>query len=441
MAKKAHGRRDNRTGSIYKDGDGYRVQILLRYDPATGDPVYIKARAKTHDDAVDKLTELQHRSRLQPIATPSQLTVETYVEQWLETRILPARAPKTYSQYCWILRQHVVPTLGKKRIDHVTRQDVQSLVSALAGQEVKSRAKPKEEAKKDGEPATEAPQPKTKEDEKPRPNLSHRTVALAVTVLHALYETAIRDGLATTNPATYVTLPHGSQRPPQFLTPPQVVALNGKLDGSPVKDLVRFMLATGARLGEATGMRWQDFDLKGGFARICGQLQRINGDLVYRPTTKTNQDRTLTLSPWLVAILKSIKAKQLLDGKADPEGIAFLNAWGRRWDQKLVNTELAKACAAAGIPVVSAHKLRHTAATLALMETGDMHGVQKMLGHQQVALTTNLYGHATAERLRPITDALGKIVRPEEPPAKPADTEGAQPEAEDAETEPSETNQ
>ncbi|MHB8638104.1 MAG: hypothetical protein ACYC96_16730 [Fimbriimonadaceae bacterium] len=49
-----------------------------------------------------------------------------------------------------------------------------------------------------------------------------------------------------------------------------------------------------------------------------------------------------------------------------------------------------------------------------LMEAGDPHGVQKMLGHQPIALTSNLYGHATAERLRPITDALGKLVDPKQ---------------------------
>ena len=62
---------------------------------------------------------------------------------------------------------------------------------------------------------------------------------------------------------------------------------------------------------------------------------------------------------------------------------------------------------------MSPHKQRHTATTLALMETSDLHGVQKMLVHQQVALTSNLYGRATAERLGPITDALGKLEHPQ----------------------------
>jgi site-specific recombinase XerD len=118
------------------------------------------------------------------------------------------------------------------------------------------------------------------------------------------------------------------------------------------------------------------------------------------------------MSAWLAERFKTMKAGQVVNGYSDPDGIAFLSEHGRRFDPRNVNKELAEVCVKAKIPVVSPHKLRHTAATLALMETGDLHGVQKMLGHQQVALTSNLYGHATAERLRPITDALGKIVNP-----------------------------
>jgi integrase len=412
MAGKSNGRRDNRTGAIYKDGDGYRVQILLCYDPDSGKPIYKKVRAKTHDEAVDELKKLQFTDRLRPTAAPSGMTVAAYADLWLENHVQTVRAPKTYEQYCWVLKNHVTPTLGKKGIDQVKRQDVQSLVSAIAKQRVRSRAKA-EKDKKAKQAKKEGTAPVKQEvEEKPRPLLSPRTVALAKTVLHAMYESAVRDGYASSNPVNHITLPTAKKKPAVFLTAEQVQELNKKLSASPAKELVRFMLATGTRIGEATGIRWKDLDLKVGFVRVSGQLQRLDGELQYRPTTKTNQDRTLPLLPWVVDELKSLSARQLVEGHSDPEGIVFLNEWGRRYDQKSVNAELSKACAAAKIPVISAHKLRHTAATLALMETGDMHGVQKMLGHQQIALTTNLYGHANAERLRPITDALGKAVKP-----------------------------
>ena len=417
MAKpRTSGRRDNRTGSIYKDGNGYRVQILLRYDPATEEPVYKKERAKTHDDAVDALARLQKEAGMRYIAAPTGLNLADYLDRWLETHVQPSKAPKTYERYKWAVKHHIKPVLGKLPVDHVARPDVQALVAALA--RTKVMPKSTETRKNDPKPARPGkPGPKPKErlekPKKPAKTLSRRTIQSAVAVLHTAYESAIRDGLASTNPATYLSLPASSIKSAQSLTSTQVVELNKSLEGSPVKHLVRFMLATGARLGEATGIRWQDVDIEKRFVRIAGQLHRLNKELVYRPTTKTNQDRTLTISPWLAEQFTAMKAQQMIDRHNDPDGLAFLNPFGRRFDQKYVYNELAAACNKAGVPPVSPHKLRHTAATLALMETGDLHGVQKMLGHQQVALTSNLYGHATAERLRPITDALGKLVNPQ----------------------------
>jgi len=397
---RSQGRRDSGTGSIYRDGEGYRVQVLLGHDPATGKPIVKKCRASTHEAAVEALARLQQSNRQGRLAAPTGLTLGKYLDDWLEVRVRPHRAPKTYQQRKWAIETHILPTLGKKRLDRLTRRDVQGLVSALATHPVQSRAKSK------GEDAPKA------DSEPTRRILGRRTLEVVVAVLHASYEDAIRDGIATQNPATYIDLPPAPRKAPEFLTPDQVGKLNGKLDGSSIRELIRFMIATGARLGEATGIRWTDVDLDKGFVRICGQLQRIAGKLEYRPVTKTNQDRTPTLPHWLVDDLKSLRAKQLIDGHTDPDGIAFLNPFGRRLDAKYVYKELARLCHAAKIPPVSPHKLRHTAATLALMETGDLHGVQKMLGHQQVALTSNLYGHATAERLRPITDALGKLIAP-----------------------------
>jgi integrase len=402
MAKKTAGRNPNRMGSIFKDGSGYRVQILLRHDPTDGKPVYKKVRAKTHAEAVEALQRLQHETRLRPVATPTGLTFASYVEDWLESHILPAKAPKTYQQYRWVLTLHVVPSLGKKRVDGITRQDVQALITNLAKQKVRSRAKvdPHDEEARKADAA------------KIRPNLSRRTLELAIAVLRSAFENAIRDGLATANPATYITLPKAINKPASFLTSMQVAQLNGKLVNSPIKELVHFMLATGTRLGEATGIRWKDIDLNTRFVSISGQLQREDGKLAYREITKTNQDRILTIPQWLCDELREMKSRQMVSNHIDDLGVAFLNAFGRRFDPKYFNLELAASCSAAGIPRISAHKLRHTAATLALQNTGDLHAVQKMLGHSQVALTSNLYGHANAERLRPVGDALGALVRP-----------------------------
>ncbi|HSI72175.1 MAG TPA: tyrosine-type recombinase/integrase [Fimbriimonas sp.] len=394
MARKTQkGRRENNTGSIYKDGTGYRVQVQIGYDPATGKPLVRKVRAKTHEEAIQELKKLSHAEYAGKLAPAQDGNLETFLTNWLENTIKPNRAPKTHQQYAYVLNRHVIPTLGKKRIDQVKRADVQKLVSRLLTQRVQARSK----------------DPKAP---KPEGTLSRRTVAVTVAILHSAYEDAIRDGHAATNPASHIELPRVTKKPPQFLDQAQVLKLIEALDGTATRELILFMLATGTRLGEARGLRWQDLDLSNATVRIAGQLQRVEGVLTYIPKTKTNQDRAMALPKWIAEELQQVRSRQLVEGTRDPEGIVFLNAYGRRIDEKYVNVQLKEACSRAGIPLVSPHKLRHTAATLALSLTGDLHAVQKLLGHQQVSLTADLYGHATAERLRPIADGLGNLMKP-----------------------------
>jgi integrase len=53
---------------------------------------------------------------------------------------------------------------------------------------------------------------------------------------------------------------------------------------------------------------------------------------------------------------------------------------------------------------------RHTAATLAHAATGDIHAVQKLLGHSQVSLTSDLYGHSSTEAQKRVSNALEKLI-------------------------------
>ena len=76
----------------------------------------------------------------------------------------------------------------------------------------------------------------------------------------------------------------------------------------------------------------------------------------------------------------------------------------------VVSGRLKTVCAVAGVPPVSPHKLRHTAATLALMTMGDLHAVQKLLGHQQQSLTANLYGHGVLESARRANDGIESVL-------------------------------
>lgn len=390
MANGKQKRRANGDGWVYQSEGGWRYKLAVGVDPVSGKVRYRGGRASSHADATDKLRKLQAELLSGRLSMRTKGTLGTFLDEWVENAIKPNRANATYRQYRWIIDQHIIPHLGKKRIEDVRRLDIQKLIAVKATQVVQSRAKGG---------ATS-----------PDKLLSRSTLRLVRAILHTAFNDAIHDGLASVNPASHIELPKEVKKPPVSLKQDQARTFLQAAAQSDLPEFWHFLFMTGTRLAEASGLRWQDLDLTEGTARISGQLLRQGGELRYVPGTKTNRSRDLQLPKSLVDMLKDLRSKTLLQGNQDPEGLVFLNPYGRRLDPKFVRDRLHELCLRAEVPLISPHKARHTAATLALGATGDLHAVQKMLGHAQIALTANLYGHGTAEAQRRVANALGTIL-------------------------------
>ena len=392
MSKKSQKRRANGDGWVYQDGSQWRFKLAVGFDPVTGKVQYRGGRATSHAEATEKLRKLQAEFLAGRVAAPIKGSLGKFLDEWVENVIKPNRADATFRQYRWLIDQHLIPHVGKKRIEDLRRPDVQRLISLKASQPVQSRSK-------DGADA-------------PDKKLSRSTLRLIRAVLHAAYEDAIRDGLASVNPASHVELPKAVKQAPVSLTPEEARKLLDAASQSDLPEFWNFLFMTGTRLAEACGVRWQDVDFDAGTVSISGQLLRKDRVLTYIPGTKTNQIRSLHLVESLLSQLRALKSKQLVEGVSEPEGIVFLNPYGRRLDPKFVRDRLAELCIAANVKVISPHKARHTAATLAHAATGDIHAVQKLLGHSQVSLTADLYGHSSSIAQKRVANALEQLINP-----------------------------
>lgn len=390
MANGKQKRRANGDGWVYQSEGGWRYKLAVGVDPVSGKVRYRGGRASSHAEATDKLRKFQAELLSGRLTMRTKGTVATFLDEWVENAIKPNRANATYRQYRWIIDQHITPHLGKKRIEDIRRLDIQKLVAVKASQTVQSRAK-------DGE-------------SQPDKKLSRSTLRLIRAILHTAFNDAIHDGLVSVNPASHIELPKEVKKAPVSLKQDQAQAFLRAAVESDMPEFWHFLFMTGTRLGEASGLRWQDLDLNEGTARIAGQLQRQGGELRYISGTKTNRSRELQLPKTLIDMLKDLRSKSMLEGIQDPDGLVFLNPYGRRLDQKYVRDRIRELCEKAGVPLISPHGARHTAATLALGATGDLHAVQKLLGHAQISLTANLYGHGTAEAQRRVANALGSML-------------------------------
>lgn len=78
--------------------------------------------------------------------------------------------------------------------------------------------------------------------------------------------------------------------------------------------------------------------------------------------------------------------------------------WLRNWRPRAFNQALRDAGLTGRRP--TPHKLRHTAASLAIAAGADVYVVQTMLGHQKPSITLDTYGHLWPDRLDEVANAL-----------------------------------
>jgi len=82
---------------------------------------------------------------------------------------------------------------------------------------------------------------------------------------------------------------------------------------------------------------------------------------------------------------------------------------------------------AASLPHIRIHDLRHTAATLLLIQGVHPRVVLELLGHSQIAVTMNLYSHVVPALRKEAADQMDAIFQPKKPVATSVATNPGKP--------------
>jgi integrase len=217
-------------------------------------------------------------------------------------------------------------------------------------------------------------------------------------VLSSILADAVFDSLLARNPAAGVKLPRKNRKRPVYLTHPQVTALAAASDGH--EGLVLTLAYTGLRWGEATGLRVRDLDMLRRRATIAENAVQ-SGAEIFVGTTKTHKQRSVPLPAFLLPYL----ARQC-EGKPR-DGLLFGGEDGEHLKRPHPESGwFAKAVKASGVPRVTPHDLRHTAASLAVSAGANVKAVQKMLGHASAAMTLDIYADLFDDDLEAVATAL-----------------------------------
>jgi integrase/recombinase XerC len=217
--------------------------------------------------------------------------------------------------------------------------------------------------------------------------LAGRSVARRLSAVRTFFRYLQREGVVAGNPALDVPAPRSGRPLPGTL---DVDVMARLLDFRPadtlaLRDLalMELLYSSGLRLSELTGLQVADLDLQAGTVRVLG---------------KGRKERIVPVGTSARAVLRRwLEARAPL---ARPDTAAlFVGRRGARLTARAVQLRVAARARSQGVPQhVYPHLFRHSFATHLLESSGDLRGVQELLGHSSIS-TTQIYTHLDFQHL------------------------------------------
>jgi integrase len=298
-----------------------------------------------------------------------RMTIGALGPPWLE-RQRGHLKPSAFWSLDSAWRVHVAPRWGGVRIGDVRFSDVQAWLSELAA------------------------------------TRRSTVVNTAHSVLRRILDDCVRDRLLAANPALGVKLPARPPRKNVYLSAAQLEALAD--ESGRYGSLVLLLGVGGLRWGEAAALRVRDIDFLRRRITLHTNAVKVGGTIVVG-SLKSNKNRTVALPGFVIDALAQTCAGKARDELLWPSRSgSYLGppssheSWLSGAGQRCQQTDKT-------FPRITAHGLRHTAASLAIHAGANPKVVQRMLGHASAAMTLDVYADLFDSDLDTVAVTVSKM--------------------------------
>jgi len=410
-------RRQHGEGALFQLKTGYWRGVVDMGEDTNGRRIQKYVHGKTQRIARDKLDTLKAEIREHGAPLSKQVTVSDWSVRWLE-RVVRDVDPKTFSGYRGVIRNWIVPTIGRHTVAALKPSDVLAVRDAI----------------RDAGRGTS-------------------TARQAHIVLSMLLDAAVGDRLCASNVAKGVRKPGGAKRAPKVkrgaLTTDQALAILRTAAALPDAAGSRpwFKVLSGQRPGEILGATIADLDLDAGTYEVAWKLEELRRDhgcggtcgykqaarcpdAVWRvpddfemvqirgawhlTRPKSGTGRVIPLIPQLVEATRRHLAA--MDQYPNPHGLIWRNKDGSPILPKQDAQDWRDLLEAAGVITAAENKpggteltsywTRHTAVTVLASLGVDFQIIGELVGHT-TAQVTAIYRHAADDEKRAAMEALG----------------------------------
>lgn len=357
-------RRGHGEGSIFQRRDGRWVgQIDLGWEE--GRRQRKQVYGSTEREVIDRLRELRTTKAMGLPIAEERLTVEQWLSSWLKDHQPLDQSPNTFANYEWIVRCHLVPALGRKRLRNLTVADVNKLLHQRA-----------------------------------QSGLSRSSVIRMRLVLASALRAAETEGILARNVAALALVPRLPTSDGRSLTVDEAQRLLDEVRVDRLGAAVTIMLTMGLRPGEALGLGWQHIDFDSDRLDVRRSLKREPGGLRLGDVKTKNSRRSLQMPQLVIDRLQAHRRAQNKERMAaaewqDPD-LVFPTTRGTLIDPRNFRRSFDKLTDRAGLGKWTPNELRHSAISLLSAAGVPIEEIADVVGHDGTRMTTGVYRHVLA---------------------------------------------
>lgn len=232
--------------------------------------------------------------------------------------------------------------------------------------------------------------------------LSQKTILEYHRFIHLVYEYAIQEKALTRvfhNVAKEIKRPKRTKPNIQTYEIEDISKILNAVSRKGLKweAYTHLLLATGMRRGEALALKWEDIDWDHNIAHINKSLAYSKERGIYAETTKTGDERYISIAQQALDILLKWKKEQdkyamVLGSKWQDSGFIFTRDNGLPMHPTTPTGFYSDLSRESGIKM-NPHKFRHFQASILIDQGVSVVAVSKRLGHNDVSTTSDIYAH------------------------------------------------
>jgi integrase len=368
-------RRAKGEGNVRQMPNG-KFKARMSYVDAAGKRHQPTSYFDTKRQALAWLHEQHDKHNKGQLTDAGKRTVGQWLDEWLTIK-KPQVEPNSYVYYEQNVRLHLKPVLERTPLAKLRSTHVAALYGALTVKGVSS--------------ATQ----------------KHVGVTLS-----AALNDAVKMGLLPSNPARAIKKPKAQRHEIHPLDAEQARAFLKAAATDRLHALYVLALDTGMRQGELFGLLWDAVDFTTGTVSVIRSLEEKAGQHRLKDVKTPTSRRRIRVSSATIAALNQHRQRQLAKGQYREDGPVFLDTEGH-WLRKsnLRRRSFASALRRAKLPLTTRfHDLRHSAATIMLLNGINVKAVSVTLGHADIGTTLDIYSHFMPEMAEQRAEVMQRVL-------------------------------